>query len=154
MDIEPFRRLIEAGMQAIMPAHVIYPKVDQYPAGFSRIWLQQVLRKHLGFNGIIFSDDLSMEGAVVAGTVTQRAMAALAAGCDMVLLCNRPDLADELLDSLEGNMPAVSLARLARMHGAHHPASMTALHEDAEFVNAVHQVAQIGKAEGDLPFIA
>lgn len=154
VDIEPFRRLIEDGMQAIMPAHVIYPKVDQYPAGFSKIWLQQVLRKHLGFNGIIFSDDLAMEGAVVAGTVTQRAMAALSAGCDMVLLCNRSDLADELLDTMEGTMPAVSLARLARMHGAHHPPSMTELHENAAFMQAVHQVGQVGKTEGELPFIA
>lgn len=149
-DIEPFRRMIDLGMQAVMPAHVIYPKVDEKPAGFSRIWLQQVLRKHLGFNGVIFSDDLSMEGAVVAGSITQRALAALNAGCDMVLVCNRPDLADELLDTLEGPMNAVSLARIARMHGGHHPASMTALHENPEFMKAVHQVAQVGKAEGDL----
>jgi beta-N-acetylhexosaminidase len=154
IDIEPFRRMIDMGMQAIMPAHVIYPKVDDKPAGFSKVWLQQVLRRHLGFNGVIFSDDLSMEGAVVAGTVTQRAMAALQAGCDMVLLCNRPDLADELLDSLEGDMPAVGLARLARMHGGHQPVDMTTLHEDAEFMQAVHQVAQIGKTEGNLPFTA
>lgn len=154
VDIEPFRRMIDSGMQAVMPAHVIYPKVDDKPAGFSKIWLHQVLRKHLGFNGVIFSDDLSMEGAVVAGNVTQRAMAALAAGCDMVLVCNRPDLADELLDSLEGAMPAVGLARLARMHGAHHPADMNALRENAEFVQAVHRVAQVGKVEGDLPFTA
>src|SRR3990167_4719559 len=79
-DIEPFRRMIDSGMQAVMPAHVIYPKVDNLPAGFSKVWLQQVLRKHLGFNGVIFSDDLAMEGAVVAGTITQRAMAALQAG--------------------------------------------------------------------------
>jgi beta-N-acetylhexosaminidase len=149
-DIEPFRRMIDMGMQAVMPAHVIYPKVDERPAGFSKIWLQQVLRKHLGFNGVIFSDDLSMEGAVVAGNVTQRALAALHAGCDMVLLCNRPDLADELLDSLEGPMNAVSMARLARMHGGHHPPTMNSLHEDADFMKAVHQVAMVGKAEGDL----
>lgn len=149
-DIEPFRRMIDMGMQAVMPAHVIYPKVDDRPAGFSRIWLQQVLRKHLGFNGVIFSDDLSMEGAVVAGNVTQRALAALNAGCDMVLVCNRPDLADELLDSLEGPTNAVSLARLARMHGGHHPPTMTALHENADFMKALHQVAMVGKAEGDL----
>lgn len=153
-DIEPFRRLIDSGIQAVMPAHVIYPKVDALPAGFSKIWLQQVLRKHLGFNGVIFSDDLSMEGAVVAGTVTQRAMAALQAGCDMVLLCNKPDLADELLENMEGNMPAQSLARLARMHGKRKPLSMVALHEDAAFVQAVHNVGNVGKADGDLPFIA
>lgn len=154
VDMEPFRRMVEAGMQAVMPAHVIYPQVDDKPAGFSQIWLQQILRKHLGFNGVIFSDDLSMEGAVVAGNVTQRAEAALQAGCDMVLVCNRPDLADELLDTLKADMSAVSLARLARMHGAHHAADMNALRENAEFMQAVHQVAQIGKMDGDLPFTA
>jgi beta-N-acetylhexosaminidase len=153
-DIEPFRRMIDAGIQAVMPAHVIYSKVDDVPAGFSKIWLQQVLRKHLGFNGVIFSDDLSMEGAVVAGTVTQRAMAALQAGCDMVLLCNRPDLADELLENMEGIMPAQSLARLARMHGRHNPAAMVDLHEDAAFMQAVHQIGDIGKSDGDLVFSA
>ncbi|MEQ1602456.1 MAG: beta-N-acetylhexosaminidase [Methylophilaceae bacterium] len=153
-DIEPFRHMIDAGIQAIMPAHVIYPKVDSMPAGFSKIWLQQVLRKHLGFNGMIFSDDLSMEGAVVAGDVTQRAMAALHAGCDMVLLCNRPDLADELLEHMQGAMPAQSLARLARMHGGLHPANMVALHEDAEFMQAMHHVAEVGKVDGDLLFEA
>jgi beta-N-acetylhexosaminidase len=149
-DLVPFRRMIDDGLPAIMPAHVIYPKIDDRPAGFSRIWLQEVLRKRLNFNGVIFSDDLSMEGAVVAGSVTQRAEAALNAGCDMVLVCNRPDLADELLANLKFNISAVSMARLARMHGKLHPASMTALHEDAEFLRALHAVGMVGVAEGDL----
>ncbi len=149
-DLEPFRRLIDAGMVALMPAHVIYPKIDDKPAGFSRIWLQQVLRKHLGFHGMIFSDDLAMEGATVAGNVTERAVAALGAGCDVVLVCNRPDLADDLLANLQWKVPALGMARLARMHGKPHPASMSELHEDAEFVKALQQVAAIGVSEGNL----
>ncbi len=149
-DIEPFRRMVDFGLPAIMPAHVIYPKVDSRPAGFSSVWLQQVLRRHLGFNGVVFSDDLSMEGAVVAGGVTQRAEAALGAGCDMVLVCNRPDLADELLANLNVKMSAVSMARLARMHGRPHPPSMVELHESAEFIAAIKHVATIGMVEGDL----
>ena len=158
-DLQPFRQMIDDGLPAIMPAHVIYPKVDSKPAGFSERWLQKVLRQRLEFNGVIFSDDLAMEGAIVAGDITQRAMAALQAGCDMVLLCNRPDLADELLENLQWDISAQSLARLARMHGRRstvdgHPADMTALREDAEFMQAVHQVAQVGKIEGNLPFVA
>jgi beta-N-acetylhexosaminidase len=100
-----------------MPAHVIYPKVDPRPAGFSRFWLQQVLRGELGFEGVIFSDDLSMEGAKGVGGVVERARTALSAGCDMVLVCNDPDAAGELLDGLGQHDNPVSLLRLARMHG-------------------------------------
>lgn len=114
-DLLPFRRLIQKGLGGIMPAHVIYPEVDAAPAGFSEIWLKRILRGELGFDGVIFSDDLSMEGASVAGGVISRGTAALQAGCDMVLVCNNPQSADELLRGLEYTMPAAGAARLARI---------------------------------------
>jgi beta-N-acetylhexosaminidase len=149
-DMQPFRMLIDDGIQAIMPAHVIYSKVDDQPAGFSPKWLQKVLRERLGFNGVIFSDDLSMEAATVGGDVTTRALAALNAGCDMVLLCNQPEMANELLANLKWAISAQTIARLARMHGQKHAPTMDALHENGEFVKAVHQVAQVGIEEGNL----
>ncbi|MBM3350933.1 MAG: beta-N-acetylhexosaminidase [Betaproteobacteria bacterium] len=149
-DMQPFRMLIDDGIAAIMPAHVIYSDVDDKPAGFSSRWLQKVLRERLGFNGVIFSDDLSMEAATAGGDVTTRALAALNAGCDMVLLCNQPAMADELLQNLNWNISAQSLSRLARMHGHKHPPTMDQLHENGEFVHAVHQVARVGVSEQEL----
>ena len=99
-DIVPYQAAIKAGLAGVMPAHVVYPQADPEPAGYSRYWLQDVLRGKLGFQGLIFSDDLSMEGASTAGGVSDRAQAALKAGCDMVLLCQKPALQDKLLDSL------------------------------------------------------
>jgi beta-N-acetylhexosaminidase len=113
-DIAPYRIAIQAGLAGVMPAHVIFPRCDAEPAGYSKYWLQEVLRGRLGFDGLIFSDDLSMEGAAVAGGPPERARAALAAGCDMVLLCNDPDGQNKLLESL-GNLSLESPERLERM---------------------------------------
>jgi beta-N-acetylhexosaminidase len=99
-DLAPYRALIGAGLAGVMPAHVIYPRIDPQPAGFSRVWLGEILRRRLGFDGLVFSDDLSMEGASVAGGIVERGRAALEAGCDMVLVCNAREAALRLLDGL------------------------------------------------------
>lgn len=150
-DLAPFRRLIDVGIGGIMPAHVIYPGADPNPAGFSQFWLKQVLRGKLGFGGLVFSDDLSMEGASVAGGVTARAQAALAAGCDMILVCNNATSLDELMENFSYPMPAVSLARLARMHGKPQAEGMAKLREDARYARALHSIAGVGLRDGDLP---
>jgi beta-N-acetylhexosaminidase len=141
-DLLPYRRLIPAGLGAVMPAHVIYPAVDDRPAGFSRVWLQHVLRGQLAFQGLIFSDDLSMEAASVAGGITERAQAALAAGCDMVLACNRPEAADELLSRLQWAASGPWTDRIATMYTPGTPAGLGALQHDAAWVAACAELAR------------
>ncbi len=116
-DIIPFQRMIDNGLPGIMPAHVIYDKVDQKPAGYSTFWLKDILRQRLHFQGAIFSDDLSMEAAGVAGGYGERAEAALSAGCDMALVCNHPEGVVEAIEAIHGYINPASQLRLMRMHG-------------------------------------
>ncbi len=116
-DLLAFERMIHYGLPALMPAHVVYPAVDEQPAGFSRRWLQTILRERLGFQGATFSDDLSMAGASIAGGFADRARLALEAGCDMVLVCNDHQGVQDVLSGLGSYADPVAQARLARMHG-------------------------------------
>ncbi len=100
-DLVPFTALMQQGLDAVMPAHVIYRQVDERPAGFSPYWIGQRLRTEIGFDGVVFSDDLTMEGASVAGSFEARAAQALEAGCDMLLVCNNRPAALQVLSYLE-----------------------------------------------------
>jgi beta-N-acetylhexosaminidase len=113
-DVAPYRRAIGAGLAGVMPAHVVFAQADREPAGYSKFWLQKILRGRLGFDGLVFSDDLSMEGASTAGGIPERARAALAAGCDMVLLCKDPEGQERLLESL-ASLPLAEPRRAERM---------------------------------------
>jgi beta-N-acetylhexosaminidase len=116
-DLLPFKQLIAEGLEGIMPAHVLYPNIDANPAGFSPFWIQQILRKELNFNGTVFSDDLSMEGAASVGDFPERARLAQQAGCDMILVCNNPRAAEQVLDSLPITQDPLREQRLNSMRG-------------------------------------
>jgi len=116
LDILPFKHLIKANkIDALMPAHIIFPEIDSESVGFSSYWLQDILRKQLGFNGVIFSDDLSMEGASCVGGYVERAEAAQQAGCDMLLLCNNRDGCISVIDNANINLDKVSNQRIERL---------------------------------------
>ncbi|MEE9342869.1 MAG: beta-N-acetylhexosaminidase [Gammaproteobacteria bacterium] len=115
-DLVPFQRLAASGLNGMMAAHVLYTAINPQPAGFSRFWLTDVLRGQLDFQGAIFSDDLSMGGAAWAGSYIDRAHAALEAGCDMALVCNHPDEAIQVVESLEHYNQPASAMRLSLLH--------------------------------------
>ena len=118
-DLVPFERLVAAGVPGIMSAHILYSRVAPLPATYSSFWLREVLRQRLGFQGAVFSDDLSMAGAGEVGGHGERARMALEAGCDMLIVCNAPDAVPEVLDALAGHADPVAQLRRVRMHGKH-----------------------------------
>ncbi|HEC60428.1 hypothetical protein LCGC14_0581540 [marine sediment metagenome] len=118
-DILPFSRLCKTELAGIMPAHIVYEQCDSLPAGFSPYWIKEILRDRLGFQGAVLSDDLSMEGAAIMGNSLERAEAALDAGCDMVLVCNKPESVIQVIDGLKVKDDALRHMRLVRLHGRH-----------------------------------
>lgn len=145
-DLYPFRKAISNGLEGIMPAHVIYSDCDPNLAGFSRFWLQKVLRGELGFKGVIFSDDLSMQATQETGGYPERARAALDAGCDIVLVCNNGDAAQEVAESLRDHHDPVSMARCVRLHGRPAP-DWEHLREQPRWENAVELAANVNHLE-------
>jgi beta-N-acetylhexosaminidase len=118
-DLLPFRQLCTQSLAGVMPAHIVYEQCDDKPAGFSHYWIQTILRERIGFQGAVLSDDLSMEGAACIGGMPERAEAALDAGCDMVLVCNKPDSVVEVLDKVKIEASPLRHMRLVRLHGRH-----------------------------------
>lgn len=114
-DLIPFATLVK-NLDAMMPAHILFPQVDpEHTVGFSSYWLQTILRQDLAFDGVIFSDDLTMEGAASGGSFVERAHLALAAGCDMILVCNQRAGVEAILKGLNIDYGEQSQLRLERM---------------------------------------
>lgn len=114
-DMQPFAQTLP-WLDALMPAHVIFSQVDNKPAGFSKIWLQDIIRDKLKFEGVLFSDDLSMKGAQAAGNVSARVRAAIEAGCDIALVCNDRIAAHEAAKAAQ-DLPYPNQSRIKTMCG-------------------------------------
>lgn len=142
-DLVPFQKMINSGMAGVMAAHVIYPQVDPNSAGFSHKWLKYILRDTLQFNGCIFSDDLSMKGAGQSNSIVQRALNALNAGCDMILVCNDSESSDELLSGLKWSSTTESTAHVMHMYGERCFRSLEDLREDTTYISARDKIAAL-----------
>lgn len=138
-DMQPYRQL---SLDAVMPAHVSFPACDSKPAGFSSYWIN-VLRNDIKFDGVVFSDDLSMEGASVAGDIVARAEAAYHAGCDMLLVCNSPDSVGELLTRWQVPIDPVRSARVARLLPSRPAPTLAQLQGDSLYQAGVNFAARL-----------
>lgn len=138
-DLLPYRRL---RLDAVMPAHVIYPRVDARPAGFSPVWLK-MLREEFAFDGVIFSDDLSMEGASVAGDIVERASAAWDAGCDMLLVCNAPQSVGELLERWKPTPDPQRSRRIEQLVPRQAAVDLKSLPADAAYRSGLQSIARL-----------
>jgi len=144
-DVRPYRLLIENNLAAVLAAHVVYPAVDSLPASLSRRWISDILRGDLGFHGCIFADDLSMAGAAAFGDVVERARLSVAAGCDVLPICNDRAAVSTVLDHFNpGVADAASQARIVRMRarGAA-PAALTA---DPHWLETVQRIVNLSAA--------
>jgi beta-N-acetylhexosaminidase len=130
-DLLPYRRLIANGLPGVMVAHVLFPAVAPEPASLSRRWVQNALREELGFEGAVFTDDLSMGGAAEYGDIIARASAALDAGCDVLPVCNDRPAVERLLDGLKCDIKPSAHLRLVRMRGRNAPRRDALLAGDA-----------------------
>lgn len=140
-DMQPYEKLVERRILAgVMMAHIIYAQMDPLPAGFSSYWIREQLRGQIGFDGAVFSDDLSMKAALPYGSMTKRARLSLEAGCDMVLICNDRAAARSAVAALRDYSNPLSQVRLARLHGISAPHRDILLASD-EWQQTAQQVA-------------
>lgn len=150
-DLKPFEDAIRQGVEAVMAAHVLFPAVDARPASMSPVWLQAILRDRLKFSGAVFSDDVSMGGAMAYGAYPERARLMLAAGCDMLPVCNHPEGVAQIIDALGGVNHAEAQPRLLAMRGRG-AVTMAALLGSRQWRAAVLAVqryaAEVGDAAG------
>ncbi|RMG29408.1 MAG: beta-N-acetylhexosaminidase [Gammaproteobacteria bacterium] len=145
-DLVPFERMIHQGLAGIMAAHVVFPRVDPAPAGFSRRWLREVLRGRLGFEGAVFSDDLSMAAARTIEDPVDRARRSLEAGADMVLLCNAPEDARRVAEGLLDWVDPASALRLARFHAPRPGLGLEALQASPRWRAVRERIARLDEA--------
>ncbi len=139
-DLRPFRALADAGLPGMMMAHVIYPAVDHLPAGFSSVWVRERLRERYGFAGAVFTDDLSMAAATRIAEPLARVNMALEAGCDMALLCNRPQDAAEVLAKLDVTHDAQRETRLQAMRARGAPVPLHELRAQDRFQSTLERM--------------
>ena len=144
-DMAPYRVLIANGLSAVMVAHVLFPEIDEFPASFSARWIQNVLRGELRFQGVVFADDLSMEGAAAVGDIVHRAELALAAGCDVLPVCNQPASVAALLDRLKIIDDPAAQFRRVRLRGRL-PLTRAELLASAPWQSAQDALARISAA--------
>jgi len=144
-DLTPYRRLIANGLPGVLVSHVLFPAVDDAVASVSPYWIRQVLRADLGFKGAVFTDDMSMAGAAVAGDIVVRSKRALAAGCDMVVICNSRPSAIAAIEGLDVDPEPASHARLVRMRGRESP-SLETLHASAQWRECQNWLARCAAA--------
>ena len=141
-DLEPYRHLISAGLPGVMVGHVSFPEVDPLPASLSSWWIREQLRGQLGFAGAVLSDDVTMEGAAPGGSCSDRAVKAVEAGCDMVLVCNAPGEIPATIDALAEHVSPSSQLHLIRLRGRHR-GDWDSLRASESWQEARRQVAQL-----------
>ena len=146
-DLDPYRHLVGAGLPGVMVGHVSFPEVDPSPASFSSWWIREQLRGQLGFSGAVLSDDVTMEGAAPGGTCSERAVKAVEAGCDMVLVCNAPGEIPATIDALADYVSPSSQLHLIRLRGRHRE-DWDSLRSSEAWQGACQQVAQLTERPG------